>query len=125
MPARPPSEPPQEGWHRLLPLLAAGVPPCPSCACYFSNTAWIISQAMLVEGRWRAPPGSLLMASPTDANRPFPFTPPVYPRLRCGLNPYGIRRFYLSGTRLYLYSLTECRSPNSPLFFSVWGLWEY
>ena len=39
-------------------------------------TAWIISQAMLVEGRWCAPPGSLLMASPNDANRPFPFTPP-------------------------------------------------
>ena len=28
------------------------------------------------------------------ANRPFPFTPPVYPRLRirCGLNPYGTQR---------------------------------
>ena len=57
-----------------------------------------------------------VMASPNDANRPFPFTPPVYPRLRCGLNPYGTQRFYFSGTRrFYLYSLTECRSPNSPL----------
>ena len=80
----------------LLPLLAAGVLPCPSCACYFSNTAWIISQAMLVEGRWRALPGSLLMASPTDANQPFPFIPPVHPRLRSGLNLYGTRRFTTS-----------------------------
>ena len=40
----------------------------------------------------------------------------MYPRLRCGLNPYGTQRFYFSGTRrFYLYSLTECRSPNSPL----------
>ena len=67
-------------------------------------------------GGEHAPPGSLLMALPTDANRPFPSTPPVYPRLRCGLNLYGTRRFYLSGTRrFYLSSPAEYRSPNSPL----------
>ena len=35
-------------WTALLhvPLLAAGVPTYPSCAWYFSNTAWIISQAI-------------------------------------------------------------------------------
>ena len=117
MPARPPSEPPQGGWHCLLPLLAAGVSPYPPCACYFSNTAWIISQAMLTEGGERAPLGSLLMASPDDANRPSPSAPPVYPSVKmCGLNLYGTRRFYSPGTRrFYLYSLAECRSPNSPL----------
>ena len=116
MPARPPSEPPQGGWHCLLPLLAAGVSPYPPCACYFSNTAWIISQAMLTGGGEHASPGSLLMAPPPDANRPFPSTPPVYPWLRRGSNLYGTRRFYLSGTRrFYLDSLAEYRSPNSPL----------
>ena len=87
MPARPPSEPPQGGWHCLLPLLAAGVSPHPPCACYFSNTAWIISQAMHTEDGGRAPPGPLLMAPPIDANRPFPSTPPVYPLVKMWLEP--------------------------------------
>ena len=62
MPARPPSEPPQGGWHCLLPLRAAGMSPYPPCACYFSNTAWIISQAMPTEDGERASSGPLLMA---------------------------------------------------------------
>ena len=44
----------------------------------------IISQARPAEGGERALPGSLLMALPTDANRPFFSTPPVYPWLRSG-----------------------------------------
>ena len=75
-----------------------------------------VSQAMLTGGGEHAPPGSLPMAPPPDANRPFPSTPPVYPWLRRGSNLYGTRRFYLSGTRrFYLDSLAEYRSPNSPL----------
>jgi hypothetical protein len=67
---------------------------------------------MPTEGGERAPPGPLLMALPIDANRPFPSIPPVYPWLRCGLNLFGTRRFYLTGTRrFYLYSLAEYRSP--------------
>ena len=86
-PAGPPRQPPQGGWHRLLPLLAAGVSPHLPCACYFSSTAWIISQAMPTEDGERAPPGPLLMAPPIDANRPFPSTPPVYPLVKMWLEP--------------------------------------
>ena len=95
VPARPPSEPPQGGRHCLLPLLDAGVPPLPLCACYFSNTAWIISQAMLTEGGERAPLGSLLMASPDDANRPSPSAPPVYPLVKMWLEPLRHTTFLL------------------------------
>ena len=113
MPARPPSEPPQGGWHCLLPLRAAGVSPYPPCACYFSNTAWIISQAMLTEGGERAPPGSLLMARQTMQTGPLLPTPLCIHWLRCGLNLYGTQRFYPPGTRrFYLYSQAEYRSPN-------------
>ena len=108
---------PREGDHVVdTPRSTHDMPPYPPCACYFSNTAWIISQAMPTGGGEHAPPGSLLMAPPPDANRPFPSTPPVYPWLRRGSNLYGTRRFYLSGTRrFYLDSLAEYRSPNSPL----------
>ena len=84
VPARPPSEPPQGGWHCLLPLLAAGVSPYPPCACYFSNTAWIISQAMPTVHRGaragsvhRLGPGSLLMACKTMQTGPL-LPPPYY-----------------------------------------------
>ena len=113
VPARPPSEPPQGGWHYLLLPLAAGTSPYPLCACYFSNTAWIISQAMPTEGGERAPPGSLLMACQTMQTGPLLPPPLCIHWLRCGLNPYGTRRFYPPGTRrFYLYSLAKHRSPN-------------
>ena len=39
------------------------------------------------------------MALPIDTNRPFPSSPPVYPWLRCGLNPFGTRSFYFTAHR--------------------------
>ena len=71
---------------------------------------------MPTEGGERAPPGSLLMACQTMQTGPLLPPPLCIHWLRCGLNLYGTRRFYPPGTRrFYLYSLAECRSPNSPL----------
>ena len=107
--AHPPSEPPQGGWHCLLPLLAAGVSPYLPCACYFSNTAWIISQAMACPpgGGEHVPPGSLLMACQTMQTGPL--LPPLLciHWLKCGLNLYGTRRFYPPGTRRF-YRVHVC-----------------
>ena len=83
-----------------------------------SNTAWIISQAVPWGGEARNVANAWLFAD-SFANRRKPalsFRPPVYPWLRRDLNPNGTRRFYLAGTRrFYVYSLAECRSPNSHL----------
>ena len=67
-------------------------------------------------GRGAAHRLALLMACQTMQTGPLLPPPLCIHWLRCGLNLYGTRRFYPPGTRrFYLYSLAECRSPNSPL----------
>ena len=85
---------PSLNWYLFSPP-ACQVSPFPPCACYFSNTAWIISQAMPTEGGERAPPGSSLMAPPDDANRPSPSAPPVYPLVKMWLEPLRHTTFLL------------------------------
>jgi hypothetical protein len=63
--------------------------PYPPCACYFSNTAWIISLKSGHAHRGRGACTAWLFAdgSPNDANRPTPSNPPVYPLVKMWLEP--------------------------------------